>query len=166
MFVDELKKDSYEIAADALKERLNMLYSMALSVQERHWGFIYKVENTMSGWENKSRLQLLISYKGNNLRVAWVGINWIGSKANGDRRSVKKNISKPKGESSYSLKSLMNYARDWEMEAVKNAEKELAAIRLEATHLVKTITTMRYAVLARDGKLSSKISKLKTSSEE
>jgi hypothetical protein len=166
MIMDEIKKDNYEVAANALKGRLDELYALALSIQEKHWGFIYKVENTMSGWENKSRLQLLISYKGNSLRIAWVGINWTGSKANGDRRSIKKNITKPKGDSSYSIKSLMSYAREWEVEAVNNAERELASIRLEATHLVKTITSMRYAVLARDGNLSSKVSKLKTTNEE
>ncbi|MFA7282146.1 MAG: conjugative transfer protein MobI(A/C), partial [Sterolibacterium sp.] len=73
-----------------------------------------------------------------------------GSKANGDRKSIRTHVTRPKGAYGYTLSKLKALAQDWEADMVEETEFHLTKIRHEASHLVKAIICIRHARSAAD----------------
>jgi len=134
---------NYDEALDALERRAQQLFDAAYQIVERHWQLVRSMEAKHRGWENMSNLQLRCEKVGNSIRADWCGIKWIGSKAEGTRRSVRIFIAKPKGAHTYTLSKLFAFAKEWEKPMIENTEAQLAAIRREASQLVKAITAVR-----------------------
>lgn len=143
----------------ALEELINELHARAYKIVESHWKYVRDMEGRLPGWENKSSLQVRCAkLNGNSIRADWCEIKWYGSKAKGDRRSIRVHITKPKDTHLYTLSKLKALARDWEASKVEETEYQLSDIRREASHLVKAIISIRNARLAatRDGKKEGK----------
>ena len=135
------------------------LHTKAYKIVESHWMYIREMEGRLPGWENKSKLQVRCAkLEGNSIRVDWCEIKWYGSKAKGDRKSIRVHIVKPKGSHLYTLTKLKALARDWEAAKVEETEYRLSDIRREASHLVKAIISIRNARLAatRNGKVEDR----------
>ena len=132
-------------ALEALEAYMGDLYNQAHEVVTQHWEAVRSQERKTPGWENSSNLQLRCELRGNSLRADWCGIKWIGSKKANNRRMVRIGIPKPAGTHSYSLPRLYAHAKEWEKPLVKETEEKLAAIRSEASHVIKAIRAIRNA---------------------
>lgn len=142
-------RDSNKNVMEALEGYMAALHDQAYEIVMRHWDAVKLQERKTPGWENSSNLQLRCELRGNSLRIDWCGIKWLGSKKMDNRRMVRITISKPAGVNSYSLSKLYAHAKEWEKPLIKETEGKLAAIRCEASHVIKAIRSIRNAAKAR-----------------
>lgn len=138
-------RDSNKNVMEALEGYMEALHEQAYEIVMRHWDAVKLQERKTPGWENSSNLQLRCELRGNSLRIDWCGIKWVGSKKMDNRRMVRITIPKPTGVNSYSLPKLYAYAKEWEKPLVKETEDKLAAIRSEASHVIKALRAIRNA---------------------
>ena len=141
-----IKSDSGKQAMLALEDYLDALYDRAYEIVDAHWAVVREMERKSSGWENKSELQLRCNRKGNSIVLAWNRVRWYGSKQKGNRMRQLIHIAKPAGSYAYSLSKLLSFAKEWEQPLVRETEEKLAAIRQEASHVVKAVIALRHAL--------------------
>lgn len=156
--MDDIEFDTaaHDEAQRILEARIDTLFHTAYAVVENHWQFVRRMESKSSHWEDKSCLQLRCQKVGNSIRADWCGIRWHGSKAMGNRGASRVYIAKPKGGHGYALSKIMAFAKEWEKPMIEETEARLAAIRREASLLVKAIAAIRIAkraVARMEGKL-------------
>ena len=137
-----------ELAVEQLHAWLDDLHEQAEKIVEAHWVVVRATEQKMPGWENRSALQLRCTREGNSIKIEWVKIRWVGSKARGTRKAKREYIKKGKGPG-YSLKTLLSISREWEKPLVEDTESKLTAIRREAGHINKALQSIRFAKDAR-----------------
>lgn len=140
----------HDEAIAVLERRIDALHASAHGIVDRHWTFVYSMEQKLTGWEHKSTLQIRCMQEGNSIRLDWCGIKWYGSKANGDRKSIRTHVTRPKGAYGYTLSKLKALAQNWEADMVEETESHLTKIRREASHLVKAIICIKHARSAAD----------------
>jgi hypothetical protein len=138
------KSNHKELAIEHLQAWLDDLYQQAERIVESHWVTVRATEQKIPGWENKSSLQLRCARIGNTLKIEWVKIRWVGSKARGTRKAKREYIKKGKGPG-YSLKTLLSISKEWEKPLVEDTEGKLTAIRREAGHVNKALQYIRFA---------------------
>jgi hypothetical protein len=153
-----LEPSCHDEAIAVLERRIDTLHASAHSIVDRHWTFVYSMEKKFTGWEHKSTLQVRCMQEGNSIRLDWCGIKWYGSKANGDRKSIRTHVTRPKGAYEYTLSKLKALAQDWEADMVEETESQLTKIRREASHLVKAIIyiTLLHVFIKESSHRSSK----------
>ena len=150
-----MEKTNYqELAIEQLHAWLDDLYKQAEKIVEAHWMVVRATEKKFPGWENKSALQLRCTREGNSIKIEWVKIRWVGSKARGTRKAKREYIKKGKGPG-YSLKTLLSVSREWEKPLVEDTERKLTAIRREAGHINKALQYIRFARDARKAAMAA-----------
>jgi hypothetical protein len=128
-----------------LEQRIDRLYRDGKAIVDRYWTYIYAMENKVTGWESKCRLQVRCIVKGNSIRADWTEVKWYGSSAKGDRKPIRRQIIKPKDSYGYTLSKLKTIAPEWAKEIVEETETQLVGVRREASHLVKAIMYIKHA---------------------
>ena len=141
-----IKSDSGKQAMLALEDYLDALYDRAYEIVDAHWAVVREMERKSSGWENKSELQLRCNRKGNSIVLAWNRVRWYGSKQKGNRTRQLIHIAKPAGSYTYSMSKLLAFTKEWEQPLVRETEEKLAAIRREASHVIKSVIALRHAI--------------------
>lgn len=136
--------DHGELVVEHIEGWLSSLYDEAFKIADAHWKVVRENAGKFPGWENKSRLQLRVLKKGNMIRADWTEIGWVGSKAKGNRKLVRKYIPM-KLEYGYRIEDLLALARDWEAPLVEDTEVKLAEIRRKARHINKALLLIRHA---------------------
>lgn len=143
--------DNEKLVVERIEDWLKDLHNEAFTTADAHWKLVRENVSKLPGWENKSRLQLRVLKKGNMIRADWTEVAWVGSKARGNRKLVRKYIPM-KGEYGYRIKDLLALARDWEKPLVEDTEAKLAEIRRKARHINKALLLIRHAT----GKMRAK----------
>jgi hypothetical protein len=140
-----VEKRYHDDAITALEQRIDLLYKKGGEIVDRYWLFVYKMEEKLTGWENKNRLHIRCVITGNSIRMDWCEVKWYGSSSQGSRKPVRRQIIKPKNAYGYTLSKLKALSQDWAKDMVEETETQLAEIRREASHLVKAIIYIRHA---------------------
>lgn len=135
----EITQENVRNALNSSDARLQQLFEEAYGLIDQHWIWVRAMERSQEKWDGKSQLQIRCVRVGNSIRLHWSKIKWIGSKAAGNRRSLRLYIKRPKNSHSYTISKLRDLACDWEADAVEALELKLAKTRREATFLVKAI---------------------------
>ncbi len=143
-----------ELAVEQLHAWLDDLHEQAEKIVEAHWAVVRATEQKMPGWENKSALQLRCAREGNSIKIEWVKIRWVGSKAKGTRKAKREYLRKT-GEYGYSLNTLLGLSKEWEKPLVEDTETKLTAIRREARHINKALQLIRFAKDARKAAMAA-----------
>ena len=138
----------HEDAIQLLEMRIKQLQDRGEAVADGYWKHVKAMEPKLSGWESKSRLQVRCILTGNSIRADWCEVRWYGSSSKGGRRSVRRQITKPKDAYGYTLSKLLTLSPDWAKDKVEETETQLADIRREASHLVKAIIYIKHAKTA------------------
>ncbi len=138
----------HEDAIQLLEMRIKQLQDRGEAVVDGYWKHVKELEPKLPGWESKSRLQVRCILTGNSIRADWCEVRWYGSSSKGGRRSVRRQISKPKDVYGYTLSKLLILSPDWAKDKVEETETQLADIRREASHLVKAIIYIKHAKIA------------------
>jgi hypothetical protein len=138
----------HEDAIQLLEMRIKQLQDRGEAVADGYWKHVKAMEPKLPGWESKSRLQVRCILTGNSIRADWCEVRWYGSSSKGGRRSVRRQITKPKDAYGYTLSKLLTLSPDWAEEIVKKTETQLTEIRREASHLVKAIIYIKHALTA------------------
>lgn len=131
----------YQVAMDAIESCVLDLFDQAVRVQDVYLAHVDAVEAKAKGWESRSTLQLSCTRKGNHLDLKWTGVKWYGP--TNARVSVRVPIKKGSDGFSYSADKLKVFAKEWELEAVMEAEKQLQSIRRRGKHLVNAAASIR-----------------------
>ena len=142
----------YEDAIELLEMRIKQLQDRGEAVVDDYWKHVKEMEPKLPGWESKSRLQVRCILTGNSIRADWCEVRWYGSSAKDGRRSVRRQITKPKDAYGYTLSKLLTLSPDWAKDKVEETETQLANIRREASHLVKAIIYIKHARSAVPGR--------------
>lgn len=130
----------------SVDDELERLAKLALQLIDGHWEFVRTTERAKTDWNDKSRLQVrLRQYEGGAFALEWTEVRWGGSKAKGNRQRIFGYIPTLKDSYGYSNAKLQRLARDWEVAAVLQLEKKLAAIRKTASYLHKAKANLGYA---------------------
>ena len=155
--MSELPKESpwHDHVIGLLEQRIDQLYRDGKTIVDRYWKVIYAMENKLPGWESKCRLQVRCIVKGNSIRADWTEVKWYGSSSKGDRKSIRRQIIKPKDSYGYTLSKLKSLAPEWAKEIVEETETQLVNVRREASHLVKAIIYVKHAKEAAAGTLDT-----------
>lgn len=135
----------HDHAIELLQLRIQQLHARGFKIVDWYWKYVGDMEKKLPGWENKSRLQIRCIIKGNSIRADWCEVRWYGSSSKGDRKSVRRQIIKPKDAYGYTLSKLQTLSPEWAKEIVTDTEIQLADIRREASHLVKAIIYIKHA---------------------
>jgi hypothetical protein len=143
--------DHEKLAVECMEGWLKSLHDEAFKIADAHWKLVRDNVAKRPGWENQSRLQLRILKRGNMIRADWTEIGWVGSKAKGNRKPVRKYIPM-KEEYGYRIKDLLALARDWEAPLVTDTEAKLSEIRRKARHINKALLLIRHATGKMRGK--------------
>jgi len=138
----------HEDAIELLEMRIKQLQDRGEAVVDAYWKHVKAMEPKLPGWESKSRLQVRCILTGNSIRADWCEVRWYGSSSKGGRRSVRRQITKPKDVYGYTLSKLLTLSADWAKDKVEETETQLADIRREASHLVKAIMYIKHAKTA------------------
>ena len=138
----------HEDAIQLLEMRIKQLQDRGEAVADGYWKHVKAMELKLPGWESKSRLQVRCILTGNSIRADWCEVRWYGSSSKGGRRSVRRQITKPKDAYGYTLSKLLTLSPDWAKDKVEETETQLADIRREASHLVKAIIYIKHAKTA------------------
>jgi hypothetical protein len=138
----------HEDAIQLLEMRIKQLQDRGEAVADGYWKHVKAMEPKLPGWESKSRLQVRCILTGNSIRADWCEVRWYGSSSKGGRRSVRRQITKPKDAYGYTLSKLLTLSPDWAKDKVEETETQLADIRREASHLVKAIIYIKHAKTA------------------
>ena len=146
-----LENSCHDHAIGLLQQRIDRLYRDGQAIVDSYWTYIYAMEKKLPGWESKCRLQVRCIVKGNSIRADWTEIRWYGSSAKGDRKSIRRQIIKPKDSYGYTLSKLKTLAPEWAKEIVEETETQLINVRREASHLVKAIIYIKHAKEAAAG---------------
>jgi len=143
--MNETKKenDLEEIKA-ALERHMESLYKRALAVVNEYYDFKEEINEKMD-WPKKSSLKPRVRQRGLSIAAEWYDKRWYGSKAKGTRRAFTTYIAKPKASHGYTLSKLLEYAQDWEKDKVAETETALAAIRYEASCVMKALSYLNMA---------------------
>lgn len=143
----ELQADKgyYDEAIEIVERDIYALYKRGVNIVNQYWKFVYEMDQKLTGWENKSCLQVRCIQEGNSIRIDWCQVKWYGSKTRGNRESFRKQITKPKAAYGYTPSKLRGLAREWEADWVEETERQLSQIRREASHLTKALTYLRHA---------------------
>lgn len=136
--------DAYQKALEALEACIGELFVQAAQVAEDYMSFVDGMEGSRQGWKTMSKMQLACNRRGNHLDLRWTGIKWIGTK--GERKSIRVAIPKTKDAHTYPVDKLKLHAQDWELEKVIETEHKLHGIRRKASHLVKSIMSLRNTI--------------------
>lgn len=144
MEVPTQSSSPYKVAMDAIETCVLDLYGEAVRVQDVYLAHVDAVEARAKGWESRSTLQLSCTRKGNHLDLKWTGVKWYGP--SNSRVSVRVAIKKNSDGFSYSADKLKVFAKEWELDAVMEAEKQLQSIRRRAKHLVNAATSIRHVL--------------------
>ncbi|MBA3022708.1 MAG: hypothetical protein FP821_02280 [Sideroxydans sp.] len=134
--------DVIKVALDGLQERVATYGKEAETLCNRHFEFVMAM-NKRKGWDSKSKLYALTRVRGYGLTVNWYEVSWYGSKAQNNRRSVKKLITKPAKSYGYNFATLLKYAQPWEVDLVKEIETELAEIRRKVSVYSKALLHLK-----------------------
>jgi hypothetical protein len=138
----------HEDAIQLLEMRIKQLQDRGEAVVDDYWKHVKEMEPKLPGWESKSRLQVRCILTGNSIRADWCEVRWYGSSSKGGRRSVRRQITKPKDVYGYTLSKLLTLSPDWAKDKVEETETQLTDIRREASHLVKAIIYIKHAKTA------------------
>ena len=138
----------HEEAIQLLEMRIKQLQDRGEAIADGYWKHVKAMEPKLPGWESKSRLQVRCILTGNSIRADWCEVRWYGSSSKGGRRSVRRQITKPKDAYGYTLSKLLTLSPDWAKDKVEETETQLADIRREASHLVKAIIYIKHAKIA------------------
>ncbi len=138
----------HDDAIQLLEMRIKQLQDRGEAVADGYWKLVKEMEPKLPGWESKSRLQVRCILSGNSIRADWCEVRWYGSSSKGGRRSVRRQITKPKDAYGYTVSKLLTLSPDWAKDKVEETETQLADIRREASHLVKAIIYIKHAKTA------------------
>lgn len=120
---------SFELVEQGLDALLAELSEEADSLAGSHTGWVWEQGKDIKGWEDRSRLAFTSKRTGDSIVLYWHQVRWMGTAANKTRRSVLTWIRKPKDSNSYTMEKLLSYAKDWEVQKVKETEKQAALLR-------------------------------------
>lgn len=120
---------SFELVEQGLDALLAELSEEADSLAGSHTGWVWEQGKDIKGWEDRSRLAFTSKRTGDSIVLYWHQVRWMGAAANKTRRSVLTWIRKPKDSNSYTMEKLLSYAKDWEVQKVKETEKQAALLR-------------------------------------
>lgn len=134
--------ESTQDAIDALESYLEVLYERAVEIADKHWDFIYTMDEGLS-WDKKSRVFLRCRKVGNSLSFEWYETRWTGAKAKGNRKPLRVYLSKPRESFGYNLARLTSLARDWEREKILETEAAMEEFRREAHGITRALLSLR-----------------------
>lgn len=140
--------NSFDNAAQALELIITDLHDEAMRVADLYWARVAEHEKQMTGFDNRSQLELSVTRRGNNLQLKWEMVRWYGPKA--DRRRIRTPIRRDAETKCYNDSALKSVAREWEWPIVREAEMQLASIRRQAHHIVRAIMSLRNANQVRN----------------
>lgn len=63
------------------------MHDEAMRVADLYWARVAEHEKQMTGFDNRSQLELSVTRRGNNLQLKWETVRWYGPKA--DRRRIR-----------------------------------------------------------------------------
>jgi hypothetical protein len=135
----------HDEAIAVLERRIELLHAKGTKIVDRYWTFVYKMEEKLTGWDKKNTLHVRCEQEGNSIRMDWCEVKWYGAKSKGNRKPVRRQITKPKNSYGYTLSKLKSLSQDWAADMVEETEAQLVEIRREASHLVKAIIYIRHA---------------------
>ena len=146
--------DAFDNCILVIEEQIDALFNEAMKAADIYWDAVTAHEKQATGPEKRSNLELSCTKRGNNIQVLWKGIRWYGP-AN-KRVRVRSTIERDKVSFSYKESQLKLYAKEWELNLVKETELIMQSIRRQNHHLVRAIMSIRNAKQVRraaDGKL-------------
>lgn len=145
-----LQVTNMQEAIKALEGYLEVIFERAISLADEHWDYVYASDKKMPDWRQKSRLFLRCRKVGNSLQIEWYEIQWVGH--SGNRKFLRRYISKPRGQYGYNVTKLIALARDWEVDQVKETEAKMALIRREAGQANRALCALRACVRAKSAR--------------
>lgn len=149
-----VENDYRDLAVQHLQAWLDDLFSRANKIVDAHWAMVRAAEAKVTGWENRSALQVRCARDGNAFKLEWAQVKWVGSKQRGTRKAARLSIRKS-GEYGYNLNTLLALSKEWEKPLVRDTETRLAEIRREARHVNKALQYIRFARDARKAAMAA-----------
>lgn len=133
----------HDAALESLENCFHDLHKTAVGVVSDHWEQILAIEKKSTHWTDKSTLQLASYRLGNHIQLKWVGIRWYGAAKT--RKTVKVNITRSKGDLTYTMAKLKPWCKEWELPIVEETERKLTIVRRQAFFLTRSIMALRNA---------------------